>query len=186
MDWQNLTYLLHGTDRQKAAYQTIQSLKIIETLNAFDPILVGTIPLKIDILKSDLDIICEVHDFPSFNTLLQESYGNHADFHQVNYHINDIPTSVTNFYFGEFEFEIFGQPIPTKLQNAYRHMVIEKRLLSIGGAKSYRTIRDLKTNGYKTEPAFVAYFRIECEDPYLKLLEMEGMSDEEIKKILSL
>ncbi|MGC5326497.1 DUF4269 domain-containing protein [Brevibacillus sp. SYSU BS000544] len=186
MDWQTLTYLLRGTERQKAAYKTIQSLNIIETLKAFDPILVGTIPLKIDILNSDLDIICEVHDFPSFNPLLQDIYGNHTGFCQVNFHINDIPTSVTNFFFEGFEFEIFAQPIPTKQQNAYRHMIIEKRLLSIGGAESYRAIRDLKATGYKTEPAFVAYFQIECDDPYLKLLEMESMSDDEIKKMLSL
>ena len=184
MDWQNLTYLLNGTKRQKEAYTVIHSLQVFETLKAFDPILVGTIPLNIDILGSDLDIICEVHDFPSFNALLHNCFGNYTGFRQVNYDIKEIQTTVTNFIFGEFEFEIFGQPIPTKQQNAYRHMVIEERLLTVGGFKAYQAIRNLKANGLKTEPAFVAYFQIECDDPYLKILELESMTDEELKNFV--
>lgn len=184
MDWHDVIYLTNGSERQKNAYQAITTLGVFEILKEYTPILVGTIPLNVDVKNSDLDVICEVHDHSTFLSLLRKSFGHHSGFRQSHYCLKGIETTVTNFFFEQFEFEIFGQPIPTKHQNAYRHMVIEERLLRIGGEGSYKAIRELKTNGYKTEPAFVTYFQIKCDDPYAKLLELECWTDEDLRNLL--
>jgi hypothetical protein len=57
-------------------------------------------------------------------------------------------------------------------------MVIEARMLAVGGDEARRVIRELKASGMKTEPAFAAYFRLEGDDPYQKLLSMAQMTDE--------
>lgn len=43
---------------QQKAYQVITDHAILEKLAQYNPILVGTIPINIDIEESDLDIIC--------------------------------------------------------------------------------------------------------------------------------
>jgi hypothetical protein len=57
-DWKDVTYLLHGTVTQRAAYAALAALQVFSLLQDFDPVLVGTIPLNIDIPGSDLDIVC--------------------------------------------------------------------------------------------------------------------------------
>ncbi|HCQ89935.1 MAG TPA: DUF4269 domain-containing protein, partial [Clostridium sp.] len=83
------------------------------------PILVGTIPLEIDIEKSDLDIICEVHNFYEFEKLIKNSFQKYKNFN-IN-KINENQAIVANFFIKEFEIEIYGQAIPTKEQYGYRH-----------------------------------------------------------------
>lgn len=82
-----------------------------------------------------------------------------------------------------FIFEIFGQSIKTTHQNAYRHMIVENRILKIAGKKARETIRDLKRNGYKTEPAFGAYLKV-SGDPYDFLLSMYEWNYNELKEYL--
>ncbi|MEO0376561.1 MAG: DUF4269 domain-containing protein [Cyanobacteria bacterium P01_A01_bin.17] len=68
-DWRDLTYLLDGTATQQAAYSALDSFQMASLLQRFDPILVGTIPLDVDIPGSDLDIVCctaNVDDFAQF------------------------------------------------------------------------------------------------------------------------
>ena len=59
-------------------------------------------------------------------------------------------------------------------QYAYRHMIVEARLLKIGGPAARPAIRRLKREGRKTEPAFAHYFDLEG-DPYETLLELDGL-----------
>jgi hypothetical protein len=47
-DWRDLTYLLHGTATQQAAYQALETLRVFSLLSPFDPILAGTVPLDIE------------------------------------------------------------------------------------------------------------------------------------------
>jgi len=47
--------------------------------------------------------------------------------------VGGVPTVIAGFEFEGFPFEIFGQPRPVEEQSAYRHMVVEARLLDIGG-----------------------------------------------------
>lgn len=43
--------------------------------------------------------------------------------------MNDIDSLVCNFILEEFPVELFAQNVPTKLQNAYRHMMIEYEIV---------------------------------------------------------
>jgi len=64
----DISYLQLGNERQKKAYQVLTDNEIIEKLAPYHPILVGTIPINIDIENSDLDIIFEVSDKMNLST----------------------------------------------------------------------------------------------------------------------
>lgn len=68
--------------------------------------------------------------------------------------------------------EIFGQPVPTKQQMGYRHLIAEHKLLMKHGETFRQKIIKLKKQGYKTEPAFAKALGLKG-DPYLELLKFE-------------
>ncbi|MCX2433344.1 DUF4269 domain-containing protein [Pedobacter sp. GR22-10] len=148
----NLSYLKAGNPKQQSAYQVLTKNSILEKLAEFTPVLVGTIPINIDIQNSDLDIICDVQDKEKFkHTLLTHFQGERGFSISENQALNALKV---NFFLEDFEIEIFGQNIPATEQNAYRHMVIEHQLLLENGEEFRLKIIDLKKQGYKTEPAF--------------------------------
>ncbi|MCT2538238.1 DUF4269 domain-containing protein [Aquibacillus koreensis] len=161
--------LKHGNEQQKCAYRAISELEIMENLSEFQPMLCGTFPLDIAVGGSDLDIIMEVHDFDQFETKVIRLYRGMEGFSRKRNIIRNVPIVKANFVFGGFEFELFGQPQPTKKQNAYLHMIVEYHLIqadpSIKG-----NILMLKEQGYKTEPAFCKVLGLDG-DPYGALIE---------------
>jgi hypothetical protein len=177
--WQDLSYLLRGNPRQQAAYHAIQDLRITQILSQFNPTLVGTLPIGIDIPGSDLDIICEATNLDSFSTILRTGFGGQKDFKRKFKTINDLPSAVATFHYKDFPFQIFAQPLPVHQQNAFRHMLVEARLLEIGGQIAQEEIRNLKLSGLKTEPAFALYFKL-CGDPYERLLELSLLNNEDL------
>ena len=167
----DISYLKSGSERQKKAYQVLTDNEIVEKLIPYHPILVGTIPINIDIETSDLDIICEVSDKNQFIDKLNKLFGFEKDFA-----IHETPkfdAIKANFIIDSFEIEIFGQNTPTTQQNAYRHMLIEHKLLLAKGEKFRLNIIDLKNQGYKTEPAFAKLLGLEG-NPYEELLKLES------------
>lgn len=153
-DWNKIDYLKNGNKKQQKAYQVLSEHKIMWKLQAFEPILVGTIPIEIDIESSDLDIICYSPDLEELKKTIQEEFGLYAGFRIETLNQKGEESLVANFVVGGFEIEIFGQNIPTKQQNAYLHMIIEHRLLKEKGESFQKKIIELKKEGYKTEPAF--------------------------------
>jgi hypothetical protein len=180
-DWRDISHLAHGNARQQRAFRALQELDIFNVLGDYAPLLAGTIPLDIDIEQSDLDIICEVHELAAFESAAQDAFGAHDDFRIERTIVKGKPTVFARFAFDSFPIEIFGQPRPVVEQNAYRHMVIETRLLTIGGEDARREIRLLKLEGLKTEPAFARYFKLEG-DPYEALLQSSSLSEQELWK----
>lgn len=178
--YEDLTYLLSGNEVQQAAYRVLQKYNVMEILSPYTPILTGTIPIDIDIEGSDLDIICEVHDFLAFEQFLRSEFGDFQDFILTDKMVNGIRRMKANFRLEQFEIEVFGQPIPVTKQNAYRHMVIEDRILRLYNEEFRQHIRSLKREGYKTEPAFAKLMDLEG-DPYESLLEVESWADEKIE-----
>lgn len=174
---EDISYLLKGNDKQRMAYNILKKLKIFEVLRRFNPVLVGTIPINIDIESSDLDIICEVYNFDEFKEILSNHYKDNKEF-KITLDIQS-RNIVVGFVYDEFAIEIFGQPLSTKKQNGYRHMIIEERILSLGGEGFKREIIKLKKEGMKTEPAFAKCLGIKG-DPYIELLKLEYFSDEEL------
>jgi len=165
----NISYLQSGNEKQVKAYRALTDNRVLEKLSPYHPILVGTIPINIDIENSDLDIICEVSDKNEFINKLNILFGSEKDFT-----IHESPKFYAikaNFIIDGFEIEIFGQNTPTTQQNAYRHMLIEHQLLLAKGEKFRQDIIDLKNQGYKTEPAFAKLLGFEG-NPYEELLKL--------------
>ncbi|TBO40074.1 DUF4269 domain-containing protein [Pedobacter kyonggii] len=167
----NISYLQSGNKKQVKAYHTLTDNRVLEKLTPYHPILVGTIPINIDVENSDLDIICEVSDKNEFIDKLNALFGSEKDF--TIHEGLKFDAIKANLIIDGFEIEIFGQNTPTIQQNAYRHMLIEHRLLLEKGEKFRQKIIDLKQNGHKTEPAFA------------KLLGLEGNAYEELLKLES-
>ena len=84
----------------------------------------------------------------------------------------DTSAIVSNFYVGDFEIELFGQQIPTTNQMAYRHLIVEHKLLLQHGEIFRQLIIELKKQGCKTEPAFAIALGLKG-DPYMELLKFE-------------
>ena len=171
-NFKNIEYLKSGTLLQKLAYTELINLKIFDELSMYNPILTGTIPIDIGLPESDLDIICECDDHANFSSDLTRIFGSRDKF-QINSRIyGGIKSTIARFKGAKFEVEIFGQSIPTEKQNAWRHMLIEYRILKEKGEKFKSEIFDLKKSGLKTEPAFAKLLELEG-NPYEELLNLE-------------
>ncbi|MGM8216049.1 DUF4269 domain-containing protein [Bacillaceae bacterium W0354] len=163
-----INYLKNGNNKQRQAYESIMELNILEDLSEYQPVLCGTIPLGIDIDKSDLDFIMEVYQLNQFKNRIIELYGNETSFLLKDMIVRGRPVIKANFYYQGFEFELFGQPQPVKEQYAYLHMIIEKAILDNHPHLKEHIIK-LKKEGLKTEPAFCKLLNIEG-DPYDELI----------------
>ncbi len=184
-DFRDIAYLRDGNARQRAAYDALRTLRVIERLAAYDPVLAGTIPLGIDVADSDLDILCEVHDFACFETDVAACFGHCDGFRVTAPRLREGEASMTaSFDHGGFTVEAFGAPTPVERQSAYRHMVIEARLLALGGAAFRRKIIALREAGVKTEPAFAQCLGL-AGDPYLALLDLEALGDTRLAALVS-
>jgi len=172
MDFLSLDYLKQGNDRQQQAYRVLMYYRVFEELAHFDPILAGTIPIQIDIADSDLDIICCFAEAASFCAKIIEAFGHHENFVIQEVANERSPAIVANFELDGFAVEIFGQPIATQKQFAYRHLMVEYKLLQRYGEAFRQQIISLKKQGHKTEPAFAIALGL-SGDPYLALLAFE-------------
>lgn len=172
MNFTNIEYLQNGNNRQRQAYSVLTNSQILLKLELFDPILVGTLPINIDIEGSDLDIICCFADKQVFKKTITDNFSNQRNFTIRELQHLETVAIVANFYLDDFEFEIFGQSIPTKQQFAYRHLIVEHNLLNKYGEAFRQQIIDLKRAGHKTEPAFAKVLGL-AGDPYLELLKLE-------------
>ena len=184
IDWRDLTYLLGGTVTQRAAYHALEALRVFPLLSPFDPVLAGTIPLDIDIPGSDLDIVCEAADVDGFAQYLGEAFGSCMGFGLRRTDVHGLPTVIAQCTASGFPIEIFAQPLPVMAQAAVRHMVVEERLLRHGGPEVRRRIRQLKSQGLKTEPAFATVFALPG-DPYQTLLGLAELSEEALLAVIA-
>ncbi|TSE08479.1 MULTISPECIES: DUF4269 domain-containing protein [Aquimarina] len=171
-DFTKIDYLKSGNKRQRQAYKVLKKIKILDHLRSYNPILTGTIPIDIDLTNSDLDIICECKNYEEFYILLTELFANEKDFQIRTINCNNVKSILAKFRIESFEIEIFGQNIPTQEQNAYKHMMIEYKILKKMGAKFKTDIRKLKKEGLKTEPAFAKLLGL-TGNPYEELLKVQ-------------
>jgi hypothetical protein len=178
-EFAGLEYLRHGSRRQQHAFSVLKELGIFGTLADYGPVLVGTVPIGIDIEGSDLDVACFVkeQEWAAFGLLVESNFSQLQDYRCVPRTIHGLKRVVVNFTFRGWPVEIFAQSVPTVLQNGYRHMVIEHRILKLMGPAGYEAVRALKRNGWKTEPAFAELLRLEG-DPYEALLALYDWKEE--------
>ena len=171
-DFTNIEYLKTGNERQRKAYLQLSALEIFEKLQAYEPILTGTIPIGIDLPDSDLDIICHCHDHREFARILIQLYADKNNFEIRTNNWAGLLSTIATFRTAEFEIEIFGQDCPTQNQNAYKHMIAEYKILNAKSAEFKAEIIKLKREGLKTEPAFAKLLGL-IGDPYEELLKVE-------------
>jgi len=172
INWKDIDYLKGGNSVQKRAFKVIEKLNILDHLKRWNPILVGTIPIEINIIDSDLDIICSVNEFNEFKESVERFFSDLDGFKSEEIVRNGKKVFTANFFYEGFEFEIYGEDLATERQNAYRHMVIEHRLLLEKGEEFKKEIIELKESGIKTEPAFAKLLNL-SGNPYEALLELE-------------
>jgi hypothetical protein len=163
-------YLAGGNPTQQQVYELLTRHEIMQALHSYQPLLVGTVPIAISIDSSDLDIICCYADAAQFEDHLIQTFGYYTSFKSYQTNINHEETVVATFSIDNWAFEIFGQNIPTKQQNGYRHMIAEYKLLQKHGEAFTQQIISLKQQGLKTEPAFAKALGIKG-DPYLEILK---------------
>ncbi|MFE4712918.1 DUF4269 domain-containing protein [Paenibacillus sp. NPDC056722] len=180
--WLDISYLQQGTALQKEVHALLARLNVMNLLNNYHPVLVGTIPLGIQVEGSDLDIICEVHDLEAFAAQVGLHFGEMDKFSCESRIVAGIPRIKINFTVEGWLVELFGQPRSSREQNGYIHMVVEARVLNILGASFRRQVIELKRQEVKTEPAFARLLQLEG-DPYQAMLELYKLPEMELEAL---
>lgn len=170
IDFNTIEYLKNGNQKQIKAFKVLSQNNVLTNLTEFDPILVGTIPINIDIENSDLDIVCYWKNKTDFTAKLKSFFKEQNDFTIRETLIDNKVSVIANFKIDDFEIEVFGQNIPAKNQNGYKHMIIEHEILKSRDEEFRLEIIKLKQNGHKTEPAFAHLLGLKG-NPYTALLE---------------
>lgn len=166
INFKKIDYLKTGNTKQREVFRIITEHRIVEILKIYQPLLVGTIPIDIDIANSDIDIILEAKDLKSLNTFLLQNFSKYK-----NYNCCMVETDklVCNFEIDNMLIELFATDQKTDQQNGYLHMIKEYEILQCKGADFAQQVRALKISGLKTEPAFCQLLTI-TGDPYVALL----------------
>ena len=187
-DLGSIEYLAEGSLRQKRAYLALRELDLFTSLAQWTgdemqlgigSALAGSIPLDLAVSDSDLDIVTFSNDLKQTATLFREKFSEMQNFSSSRGIVLGTATLVTSFDFGGESLEIFTQNVPLPLQNALVHMLVEERLLLLGGSAFREKVLSLREQGFKTEPAFGEVLGL--EEPYRELLQLEELSDSELR-----
>lgn len=174
----SIEYLQEGGAFQQYCYKTLISLNILNDLSAYEPVLVGTIPIGLNIEGSDADIACCSDELDAFKEFIILKYGSLPGF-------SDRLTEkvyVASFQYNSLPIEIYAENRRAIEQNGYRHMLVEWRLLNLAGEKFREEIIRLKREGYKTEPAFGRLLHL--DEPYSQLLLLSDKADSDLLKLI--
>lgn len=180
--WQDITYLKSGTAAQQRAYRCLSALKIFDDLADFSPVLVSTVCLDIDTASSDLDIICFAPECDRFHSAVTTLYGSFDRFTIRESSRGD--ALVAGFWFEGLEIEIYAQPIIVTEQRAYRHLCQTARVIAWGGDVMRNSIRRLKEQGIKTEPAIARCLHLDG-DPYEAVEALERLSESDLAYLVA-
>ena len=158
--------------------QVLQNLSLLDILCEFDPFIIGTPPLGIELETSDIDIACSANDLAHFKKVASTEFSKFDCFQCRNSTWQNQKSVIVQFHAYDWDIELFCQTIPTNQQWGVRHFNIEQRLLNIE-PKLRGVVLRLKQNGLKTEPAFARALGLPG-DPYSSILELETMNDDEL------
>jgi hypothetical protein len=170
--FETLDYLRNGNERQQRALRVIEQHDLFSILSPYDPLLAGTIPIGVDIVSSDLDVLCHWKNREKFLEDMIEHFSTQQNFRLRAINVRGRDSIVVNFKLEEFEVEIFGQNRPSREQDGFRHMVVEHKLLLKHGEELRKEVIRLKNEGMKTEPAFARALKLDG-DPYEALLRFD-------------
>ena len=165
-----------------AYHEVLAELDLPQVLARFEPMVIGTPPLGIDVSTSDIDVACTAVDLQQFRKNVQQLFSYRAAFSVSDLNWLQAPAVKTSFFVRGWEVELFCQTLPINEQWGVRHFLIEQRILEL--APHLRDpIVSLKHSGLKTEPAFARLLALEG-DPYEAILELENLSEEELVRLV--
>lgn len=162
--------------------EALERAEVLPKLAAFNPHVVGTPPLGLDLPTSDIDVICFAPDAHAFTCAVWNAFGTCPEFRIWQKNGLDRPI-VANFAHAGWIIELFGRASPISQQCGWRHFLVEQRLLALGGDVFRIAVMALRDNGMKTEPAFAATLGLDG-DPYQALLRLECCSDIDLRDLL--
>ncbi len=163
--------------------QVIERLDLLIRLQEFEPCVIGTPPLGIDVSTSDIDIACSAEDLFQFSSFCLKTFGSLDGYRCYNSVAQYLPSVIVQFCAMGWDIELFCQTIPIDQQWGVRHFQIEQRLIELE-PRLRIAVQQLKQNGSKTEPAFAKILGLEG-DPYFALLELEQRCDRNLKHLIS-
>ncbi|PRH87150.1 DUF4269 domain-containing protein [Labrys okinawensis] len=163
--------------------QALQATGLLDLLRAYDPHVAGTPPLGVDLPASDIDILCHAPDALAFTrTIWQALVG--APAFSIHQWTGGGRPVIATFTAQGWCFEIFASIQPVAEQAGWRHFLVERRLLALGGEALRSSVVQHRQAGLKTEPAFAAALGLKG-DPYRDLLELHRQTDGDLVAILA-
>lgn len=177
-----LDYLKNGDPKQRQAWDILAG-GIFGFLALYDPVLAGTIPIGISVDSSDLDIICRAADRNAFRQDMLRLFGSEDGFSIWENKEKD--AVVCSFARCGMRIEIFGSGVEPCRSDAFRHMLVEDRILKLGGDGFREKVMDMKCRGVKTEPAFARLLGLGDGDPYKAVLKLEVFNDAHLACLIS-
>ncbi|MCB4767600.1 DUF4269 domain-containing protein [Ancylobacter sp. Lp-2] len=155
---------------------------LLRRLAAFDPQVVGTPPLGLDLAGSDIDIACHAPEPDAAARVMWDHFRDEQHFSLRRWRTGERPV-VASFTAAGWPFEVFAAPRPVLDQAGWRHFRVEQRLLALGGEGLRAAVMMQRRAGLKTEPAFAAVLGLPG-DPYAAMLGLFGVDDEELRRLL--
>lgn len=171
-------------EQNMRAFQALKKSELLRIFRDCDPLVAGTFPLGLEVSDSDIDLLLFSNDLSDLEERLKNSCSQFKNFSLQSLFIKKIPSLICRFEYEDLPFEVFAQPIPTAKQDAQRHLVVEERLLKLGGAALRARVQEQRRLGFKTEAAFINALGLVVSDPFERLLEMSSFSDLELNQIL--
>ncbi len=156
-------------ENNQPVFTALKESKILEILQAYSPLVVGTFPLELATPESDIDIIIQIDPRESEN--LKAAL---AHYHDVHFSVTDFTLSA-QFEWNQVKFEVYGEIKPVFEQNGFLHFNIEERLLKYRTPEWRSALQALRNKGLKTEPAFAQLLNL-SGDPFEALLKLQKQS----------
>ena len=156
--------------------------RTLDRLRAFDPHVVGALPLGLAVADSDIRVVCHAADTGRFAQAVSTYFHDAKGFRLTLWTSADRAV-VARFESYGWPIRIFGSSEPVRDQLTWRHFDVERRLLALDGEGLRATVMALRADGLKTEPAFAAALNLPG-DPYAAISELYGKSEAELLRLL--
>ena len=164
------------TTRGRRALAVVRRAGVLDALAAHDPVIVGTFPLGLDRDGSDVDVLCHADDLERFVDHATTAFEDHQPCSSHRFVPRDgHQAAVVRFAVDDVPVEVFAQPVPTTDQHGYRHLQVERRLLTRGGERLAATLRASRAPGASVEAAFAEVLGL-TGDPFQAVLSLERAS----------
>jgi uncharacterized protein len=170
-------------EKNTRVWEALKSSGVLKDCKKFTPLVAGTFPLGVETTTSDLDIVMFHTDLKEIQSELSQLYSSYREFETYLARKNNRDYGVVRFTFAEVPFEIYFEQTPSLQQRGFVHFQIEERLLKLGGPPFKQKVQKMRSQGLKTEPAFIQALGIVCENPYLKLLELHSWSERQLEEL---